>query len=370
MVLIACSDDDWLHHPRCLMETLILTSEDVHRAVRHVGLNALMDVLIERLTEAFAEFDAEDTVIPERSGFAYTHPAEGLLEWMPCMRTGERAVVKLVGYHPSNARTNGLPTIVSTVSAYDTSSGHLQCLMDATLLTALRTGATSAVATRILAVPHAETLGLIGAGAQSVTQLHALTRVLPIRQVRFFDEDPATAASFAERVATFAADLDVEATSVDAILACSDVICTATSVGVGQGPVFDGTALRPWCHINAIGSDFHGKVELPLPLLERSLVFPDFRQQAIAEGECQQLDPAAIGPSLPELVRNADRYKQARDRLTVFDSTGWALEDQVAMELFVEVADHLRLGMRLPIEAIAGDAMNPYAFLTAYAPPP
>ncbi|MDX1531225.1 MAG: hypothetical protein R3362_06840 [Rhodothermales bacterium] len=354
------------------METLILTSEDIHRAVQHVGLDALMDALIERLAEACAAFDPAVTVVPERAGFAYTRPVTGLLEWMPCLRTGEHAVVKLVGYHPANARTNGCPTIVSTVSAYDTASGHLRCLMDATLLTALRTGAASAVATRVLAVPDAATLGLIGVGAQAVTQLHALTRVRPLRRVLFHDASAATAASFAGRVAAFAPDLDLEVATPTAILARADVVCTATSVGVGAGPVFtlDAAEPRPWCHFNAVGSDFPGKTELPASLLRRSLVCPDFRPQALKEGECQQLDPAALGPALPELVRDAGRYAAYRDRLTVFDSTGWALEDQVAMDLFVEVAEELGLGTRLAIEALAGDAVNPYAALTAYAPQP
>lgn len=349
------------------MDTLLLTGDDVHRIARHVGLDALMDALIERLTEACATFDPEVTAVPARAGFSYTHPAEGLIEWMPCMRRGAEAVVKVVGYHPANGRSGVLPTIVSTVSAYDTTSGHLQCLMDATFLTALRTGAASAVATRILARSEAETVGLIGAGAQAVTQLHALTRVLPIRRALVYDVDPATAASFAERVAPVAGHVQIEQAPADEVAASVDVLCTATSVGVGEGPVFETTDLRSWCHVNAVGSDFPGKVELPLSLLHWSLVCPDFRTQAHAEGECQRLAPEAVGPDLAALVRDAGRYAVARDRLTVFDSTGWAVEDQVAMELFVEEAEALGLGQRLPLEALDGDSLNPYDFVMAPA---
>lgn len=349
------------------MDTLLLTGDDVHRIARRVGLDALMDTLIERLTEAVAGFDPAHTIIPARAGFAYSEPTEGLIEWMPCMRLGDRAVVKMVGYHPANGRTGALPTIVSTVSAYDTASGHLQCLMDATFLTALRTGAASAVATRILAAPEAETVGLIGAGAQAVTQLHALTRVLSVRRVLVHDVSAQTAGSFAERVAAFAGDLQIERAPADEVAASADVLCTATSVGVGKGPVFGDVEVRPWCHINAVGSDFPGKVELPLSLLRGSLVCPDFRAQALVEGECQQLDPEAVGPDLATLVRERERFEGDRTRLTVFDSTGWALEDQVTMELFVEIASELGIGRRLSIEALDGDALNPYDFVSATA---
>jgi len=351
------------------MHTLILTADDVHRVVRHVGLDAFMDALIERLRTAISGFDGEATVIPVRSGFAYSEPAEGLIEWMPCFRPGDHVVLKVVGYHPSNGRRNGLPTVISTVSAYDATSGHLKALADATLLTALRTGAASAVASDVLVRADARTVGLIGAGAQAVTQLHALTRVRSIERVLYFDSDPAASASFADRVASFASDVSLHAVSADEVVEGSDIVCTATSVGVGEGPVFGDVEPRPWCHFNAVGSDFPGKVEIPLSLLERSLVCPDFRLQAVAEGECQQLDPDSIGPSVTEVVRNAGLYMGAQESLTVFDSTGWALEDDVAMGLLAELAESLGLGMHLPIEAVVGDALNPYDFATAYAQP-
>ncbi|MEM6287616.1 MAG: ornithine cyclodeaminase family protein [Bacteroidota bacterium] len=344
------------------MDTLLLTGDDVHQIARRVGLDALMDALIARLTEAFEAYDAATTHIPERDGLTYTAPVTGLLEWMPC-RQGTEATVKTVGYHPENPARLGVPTILSTVSGYDTESGHLRCLMDGTLLTALRTGAASAVATDRLAAPDAETVGLIGAGAQAVTQLHALLRVRDVRRVLAYDTHPATLASFADRVAAIAPDLPIEAAGPEAVVAASDILCTATSVEIGGGPVFAETAaLPPHAHVNAVGSDFPGKVELPAALLRRALVCPDFRAQAVREGECQQLAPKAIGPALYEVLQDPGAYAEAWRGLTVFDSTGWALEDHVALGLFVDYATAWEIGTRLPIEAIADDPHAPYAF--------
>ena len=95
---------------------------------------------------------------------------------MPIYKKGAEVVIKVVGYHPKNPKNFNLPTILSSISSYDTKTGHLMGIADGVLLTALRTGAASAVASELLAKPESTTLGLIGCGAQSITQLHALSR--------------------------------------------------------------------------------------------------------------------------------------------------------------------------------------------------
>ncbi len=129
------------------------------------------------------EFDPGRHVIPVRDGFDYQQPQIGLIEWMPALASGEAVTVKMVGYHPQNPLHLNVPTILSTVLWFDVTTGHLQSVMDGNLLTAIRTGAASAVASKVLARPDAEVLGLIGCGAQSVSQLHALSRVFKLRQV-------------------------------------------------------------------------------------------------------------------------------------------------------------------------------------------
>lgn len=343
------------------MDTLILTAADVQRVVHHVGLDRLMDELIDGLTAAFVAYDPAATDVPVRHGFAYTKPTTGLVEWMPCMDRRAGVTLKVVGYHPANAQRHALPTILSTVSSYDTSSGHLRCLMDGTLLTALRTGAASAVASRALAPPEAAVVGLIGAGAQAVTQLHALTRVFDVRRVVVHDAVAAASASFADRVACFAPDLTVDLAPADTVAAAADILCTATSIELGVGPVFADRDLKPALHINAVGSDFPGKTEVPLSVLQRSFVCPDFRAQALREGESQQLPAEAVGPDLYQLLQAPPQAK-VREQLTVFDSTGWALEDHVAMGLVTGYAETLGLGTYLPVEMVSEDARNPYQF--------
>ena len=135
------------------------------------------------------------------------------------------------------------------------------------------------------------------------------------------------------------------------------MICTTTSVDVGKGPVFPDAGIRHHAHINAVGSDFPGKIELPVSLLGRAFVCPDFPEQAIREGECQQLDTDQIGPSLAELVSETSRFESARNELSVFDSTGFALEDFVAMEIAIRHAKQFGLGQWIKLE---NECRNPY----------
>ena len=346
------------------MKTIVFTVADIRAIVEQLGIDALMDEAIAALSTACAGFDSQAYAIPARGGFEYRSPQLGLLEWMPALRYGQHATVKLVGYHPSNPDLRQLPTILSSVMTFDTGSGHLAALMDGTFPTALRTGAASAVASRVMALPESRVLGLIGCGAQAVTQLHALSRIFEFEQVLIHDAHAGAASSFAHRVAGLdLGGVDIRPATLAEIKAEADILCTATSIDVAEGPLFEDSGLKPSLHINAVGSDFPGKTELPVALLKRALVCPDFRPQAIKEGECQQLDDDDIGPDLVELVQKADRFAGARGGLTVFDSTGWALEDHVMIETLTRHGRRLGLGRWLEIECCPADPRNPYEFL-------
>ncbi len=340
--------------------TKIFGTEDIRRVIDAIGLDQVMDSLIDGLQEAFAAYDESSIEVPVRNGFHYEQPKSGLIEWMPVMSRGQHALMKLVSYHPDNPETEGLPTILSTFSLMDTRNGHTIAISDGTLLTALRTGAASAIATRALASGAGGALGLIGCGAQAVTQLHAISRVWSAEMVLYWDVDRAARESFAERVAPWLPDsVRLLETPLDMIVPNVDVLCTATSIAVGEGPLFQRCRTRKGLHLNAVGSDFPGKVEIPRELLHESVVIPDFAAQAIAEGECQQLDLDHVGPELYALLQSGEQ-PELREMTTVFDSTGWALEDLVAMELLTDWGRELDLGVDFQLESIPADPKNPY----------
>ena len=348
--------------------TLILTGDDIAEIVRRIGCHEFMDLMTERMHRAFAGFDPAKTSVPVRDGFHYAKPASGLIEWMPLYQHGRTVLMKMVGYHPANPHRVDLPTVLSTMSLFDATTGSLVAIADGVLLTAIRTGAASAVATRLLAVEDSRVLGMIGCGAQAVTQVHAISRVLPVEMVRYFDTDSHVMESFSERVLPLMdGGLQFIPSAVQEVVECADVLCTATSVAVGSGPVFRNCRTQDWLHINAVGSDLAGKTELPLKLLQQSLVCPDFPAQAQREGECQQLSSDQIGPSLLHIARHPEGWPDVRRRRTVFDSTGWALEDFVAMELARELADRFLIGTRMHVERASVDPWNPYEHIDPQA---
>jgi ornithine cyclodeaminase len=341
--------------------TRVLRAEDIGTILRVRGVDAVLDELIERLATALSTFAPDRIETPPRAGFVYDVPTPGLLEWMPALEVGRIAAVKTVGYHPANPTQRAQPSVVSTTSLYDPGSGRLLAVVDSTVLTALRTGAASAVASDVLAVDAPITVGVVGCGAQAVTQLHALSRVRTIDRVLVTDTDPAVAATLARRVRFLDRPVDVVPPLLRGrILQVADVVCTATTVAVGAGPVLDDGEHRPWLHVNAVGADFPGKAELPASLLRRALVCPDLLSQCQAEGECQNLDARLLGPDLATLVQQRCHYQSYRGELTVFDSTGWALEDLVAAELALDHAADLGLGVSVGLHASTADPHDPY----------
>ncbi len=342
---------------------LLLSAGDVHQVIRHTGVDQFMDLLIDELGRVCEQqSDLTPFEIPTRDGFHYREPTDGLLEWMPLLTPDHAALMKLVGYHPDNPDDRGLPSVLSSLVRFDTRTGQVEVFADGTLLTAMRTGAASAVATRILGQPTADTIGIIGAGAQAVSQVHALSRILAIKQVLVCDTNAAAAGSFAKRIGSFAPGVDVRVCDAQSVVQAADVLCTVTSVEPGFGPVFQDTEVRPGLHVNAIGADFPEKFELPHSLLDRAFVCPDFLPQAVKEGECQRLAQDSLGPDLVQLVKGRSQYQAKRGEITVFDSTGFALEDHVALTVLTQIADEMGVGTLVP-HTMESDPRDPYAGL-------
>ncbi len=341
-------------------ETAIVGRNALGRILRETGRDRFLDELITRMGAAISRFDSDELVTRNRDGFQYAKPDWGLVEWMPAMDTGRRVAIKTVGYHPSNPFQRGIPSVLATIAVYDCATGALEGIVEGTALTAIRTGAASALVSRVLAPDRALTVSMVGCGAQAVTQLHTLSRVRPVERVLAYDVVPEVNLSYIDRMAGLV-DAPIEVVDDHArLLAEADVLCTCTSVGIDEGPVLTSGPRKEDLHINAVGADFAGKLELPRSLLEEALVVPDVRSQCLIEGECQQLAPDRIGPDVVELLSRPDRFAGDRDRLTVFDSTGWALEDLIAAELVLEKAAAMGETMMIDLQSGGRDPFDPY----------
>lgn len=297
-------------------------------ALRAVPIGDLIDAIEQAYRDAATGRDAS----PERLRVPMPH---GDLLLMPGLRReASGASVKLVTVTPRNA-TRGLPTVQALVVWLDVDSGAPRALLDGAELTAMRTGAGTGAATRLLARSDASVLAMIGAGAQAEWQVRAVLAVRPIRQVRVYARGPSRDA-LVERLAGQGEAVAV-ATAAQAIDG-ADIICCATS---SAKPIFAAEAVGPGTHVNAIGAFRPDMVELPSGLFARAaLVVVDSRMAALAEAGDVLAAIAAgdlVEADLVEVGGLASDYAARRDpeAITIFKSVGLAIQDVAAGELIV-----------------------------------
>ena len=233
------------------------------------------------------------------------------------------AGVKIVNVNTHN-RARGLPTVMALTIIIDITTGIPTAIINATELTALRTGSAGAIAAKYLAPRHPVTLGIVGTGRQAEAQVEATAASLAIEEILVWSRTEKSAEAFAARYS------DYNARSVPIERACDcDVLTTTTP---STKPIIMADWIREGTHINAIGADAPGKQELDPAILERAEVFVDDPGQAAHSGEINvpistgHYDPARIAGTLGEVVIGK-KGRSSPDVVTIFDSTGLAIQD-------------------------------------------
>ncbi|HET8755537.1 MAG TPA: ornithine cyclodeaminase family protein [Solirubrobacteraceae bacterium] len=263
---------------------------------------------------------------------------DGDLLLMPGVREGGAgSSVKLVTVMPGNG-ARGLPTVQALVVWFDANTGRPLALIDGATLTAMRTGAASGVATRLLARRDARTLAMIGAGGQAEWQIRAILAARPIERVLVYARTPDAREAFASSMAE-ATGIEVRgvANAEEALREADVVACATTS----STPVFDARWLRPGTHVNGVGAFRLGMVELPPALFATaSLVAVDSRAAAMEEaGDLVAAieQGLAAEENLVEIGSVGRDWADGRDpdAITAFKSVGLAIQDVAAAELIV-----------------------------------
>jgi ornithine cyclodeaminase len=283
------------------------------------GVETLLPRLVEALEADFRRWNSFELVPRVAS-----HSVDGVIELMPTS-DGETFGFKYVNGHPINP-SRGLQTVTAFGVLADVRTGYPTFLAEMTLLTALRTGATSALAARWLARPNSRVMALIGTGSQAEFQALAFRSVCGIEQVRAFDTDPDAVAKFVRNAAGFGMDVYVARDVADAV-AGADIITTCTA-DKRTATVLPDELVVPGVHINAVGGDCPGKTELDAATVARSRVVVEYEPQTRVEGEVQQMDPGFPVTELHEVIGSRGR---GADEITLFDSVGFAVEDVSAL---------------------------------------
>jgi len=313
------------------METLLLDHEDVSASAR-------TGEMIEAVEAAFAAYERGDAVMPAKS-YIDLPQHDGDFRSMPAYIGAddwEAAGHKWVNSHAHNPDRHDLPTVMAVMVYSDPETAFPLALLDGTTLTQLRTGAAAAVATDHLAVPDAASLGLVGAGVQSYQQLEAITEVRPIREVVVADVDERAIDRFVDR---FGDRFDVRPGSIAEAAAC-DVVSTTTPV---REPIVPEEAVGERTHVNAMGADAPGKHELADDLLADARIVIDDYEQCTHSGEINVPWSAGlldddIHAELGAVVTGAAPGRTADTGITVFDSTGLAIQDVAGAHVVYEDA--------------------------------
>jgi alanine dehydrogenase len=240
---------------------------------------------------------------------------------------------KTNGNFPNNGRRFALPTIQGTVVLADATNGTPLAVMDSASITTLRTGAATAVAAKFLARADARTATVVGCGVQGDIQLAAIAAVLPLERVMTVDSDHARAEAAAAR-ATARLGLRVEAAKdLQAALRESDVCVTCTPA---RRAYVMATDIAPGTFIAAVGADNRGKQEIDPTLVASATLVVDVLEQCAEIGELQHalaaglMTRAQVHAELGDVVAGRRPGRTQRDEITIFDSSGTALEDVAA----------------------------------------
>ncbi len=296
--------------------------DNMMRLVHHVGLQAFMADLAAEIALDFARWELFDKT--PRIG---SHSEVGVIELMPTS-DGTHYGFKYVNGHPKNMK-EGLQTVTAFGVLSDVDSGYPILFSEMTVLTALRTAAMSAVATKHLARPNAKTMAMIGNGAQSEFQCLAQMAVNGIDSVRLYDIDAAATEKCMANLEGSGLTL-VACTSPEEAIEGADVITTATADKDMQTILTD-NMVGAGVHINAIGGDCPGKTELHRDIVARSSVFVEYPPQTRIEGEIQQMDPDHPVTELWQVITGAAVGRQSNAEITLFDGVGFAIEDFSAL---------------------------------------
>ncbi|WP_371223837.1 ornithine cyclodeaminase [Roseovarius sp. 2305UL8-3] len=296
--------------------------DNMMRLIHHVGVESMLMGLAEYIEADFKRWELFD-----KTPRVASHSAEGVIELMPTS-DGEVYGFKYVNGHPKNTK-EGLQTVTAFGLLADVGTGYPVLLSEMTMLTAMRTAATSGLVARYLAPKGADTMAMIGNGAQSEFQSLAMKAICGIKTVRLYDTDPAATAKAAHNLEGLGLNV-VSCPTPEDSMEGAQIITTCTA-DKQLATILTDNMIGSGVHINAIGGDCPGKTELAAGVLERSDIFVEYPPQTRIEGEIQQMPEDHPVTEMWQVMNGTAPGRTSANQITLFDSVGFAIEDFSAL---------------------------------------
>jgi alanine dehydrogenase len=329
------------------MKTLLLNKQDVARLIS-------MKEVIGTVEEAYKAFNSGQVNQP-----AYTcihlPPPRGEIDFKLGYNEASEVISMKAssGGFPNNPTEHGVPSGMGTILLFDARTCALICVMDGSLLTGLRTGAAGAVSVKALARKNARAITSVGTGNQARMQIRAIREVMTIETIHAWDHHPASLAQFQADIEREFGIPVVTARSTQDAVAQADILVTTTR---GKGSLVEAAWVRPGTHIVAIGTDTHGKQELEPEVFRSAKVVVDSISQCAEKGETwhplnkQIISEGDIHAEIGEILLGTKPGRETDDEITIFDSTGMAIQDNTT-------------SFRIYRNAIASNVGTPFEFI-------
>lgn len=292
------------------------------KLVLHIGVERFLVELADTIEEDFRRWETFD-----KTARLASHSTDGVIELMPTS-DGLLYGFKYVNGHPKNGLT-GRQTVTAFGMLADVASGYPLLLCEMTILTALRTAATSAMAAKFLAPPGARTMAVIGNGAQAEFQALAFKALLNVDRLRLYDIDPAATRKCVVNLQGLGFTIHT-AGSVEEAVEGAEIITTVTA-DKRNATVLGDNHVGTGVHVNGVGGDCPGKTEIHADVLRRADIFVEYPPQTRIEGDIQQLPPDHPVHELWRVITGQVPGRRDARQLTVFDSVGFAIEDFSAL---------------------------------------
>jgi len=330
------------------LETLLLTDDEVKKLLS-------MEEVMEAVESAFREKGLGRAQMPAKI-YLFYKKYNGDLRTMPSyLEELDISAVKIVNVHPDNRTKYNLPTIMAVIVLIDPKSGAPTAIMSGTTITDMRTGAAGGIAAKYLARKDSKIVGLVGAGAQARTQLMALLQIYrKLEEVRVWSRGKETKQRFVAETEPQCEHLCkiIPAETVKEAVEGANIVVTTTP---SRQPLVMNDMLSSGVHFNCIGADAPGKEELDPAILKRAKIVVDDWEQASHSGEINVplsqgiIIKEDVWAEIGEIVAGLKPGRERRDEITIFTSTGLAVQDAVTAKIAYDKAIKKGIGRFIKI---------------------
>lgn len=330
------------------MKTLLLTDDEVKKLLS-------MDEVMEAVESAFKEKGLRRVQMPAKI-YLFYKKYNGDLRTMPSyLEELDISAVKIVNVHPENRMRYHLPTVMAVIVLIDPKNGAPMAIMSGTTVTSMRTGAAGGIAAKNLARKDSKVAGLVGAGTQARTQLMALLSVYKkLEEVKVCDKLKEARDKFIAEMKQKYGHLCniISVESVKEAVEESDIVLTATP---SRKPIVMNNWVRPGTHLTCIGADAPGKEELDPKILTRAKIVIDDWEQASHSGEINVplsqgiITKESVWAEIGEIAAGLKSGRENPEEITIFTSTGLAVQDAVTAKLAYDKAKQKGIGRLIKI---------------------